>query len=54
MPLMLTNTSLVKNKPQPATTKYYLNGMRAPGSSGGIPLLGARQSVIPLLKFEGK
>lgn len=52
MPLMIANTNLVKSKPQPITTKYYLEGIRSPGI-GGIPMLDSREGIIPVMKMEG-
>lgn len=53
MPLLLSNTTLVKGKPQAATTKFYLEGIRAPGSNGGIPLLDSRENTTAVLKIDG-
>ncbi|CAL8070462.1 unnamed protein product [Orchesella dallaii] len=51
MPMMMSNTTLVKGKPQLHTMKFYLEGIGAPGRNGR-PLLDARENVIALLKIE--
>ncbi|ODM99284.1 hypothetical protein Ocin01_07390 [Orchesella cincta] len=51
MPMMMSNTTLVKGKPQLSTMKFYLEGIRAPGRSR-LPLIEAREKVIALLKID--